>query len=224
MLTGNPTGTLIPLSDIKDLLEFPKFRGIVVVDEAYIDFAGPNVSAVELISSYANLCVMQTLSKGFGLAAIRLGMALAHPALITVLSNTKAPYNVSSLTADAAKTALSPKALRVMQGKIVSLVQMRTELIAAFSALHPLGLGTPLGGNDANFLLIPVLERGSTDNQRYDNERSYRVYKRLAEEMGVIVRYRGNEFGCGGCLRITVGTRTENAALLKCIRQVLIEE
>lgn len=68
---GNPTGTLIPLKDIEELLNYPKFKGIVVVDEAYIDFAGNDASAVSLIARYANLCVMQTLSKSFGLAAIR---------------------------------------------------------------------------------------------------------------------------------------------------------
>jgi histidinol-phosphate aminotransferase len=68
---GNPTGTLIPQSVIQSLLEFKEFKGIVVVDEAYIDFAGENASAASLVTEYANLCVVQTLSKGFGLAAIR---------------------------------------------------------------------------------------------------------------------------------------------------------
>ena len=68
---GNPTGTLIPVSDVKELLEYANFKGIVIVDEAYIDFAGPEDSAVSLVSKYANICVMQTLSKSFGLAAIR---------------------------------------------------------------------------------------------------------------------------------------------------------
>lgn len=68
---GNPTGTLISLSAIRSLLEFEDFKGIVVVDEAYIDFAGDGASAVSLVHEYANLCVMQTLSKSFGLAAIR---------------------------------------------------------------------------------------------------------------------------------------------------------
>ena len=68
---GNPTGTLVPLSDIQALLEYTPFKGIVVVDEAYIDFSEPGSSAVALVEKYANLCVMQTLSKSFGLAAIR---------------------------------------------------------------------------------------------------------------------------------------------------------
>jgi histidinol-phosphate aminotransferase len=68
---GNPSGTLISLNAIRALLDYENFKGIVVVDEAYVDFSGPNASAVSLVSEYANLCVMQTLSKGFGLAAIR---------------------------------------------------------------------------------------------------------------------------------------------------------
>lgn len=68
---GNPTGTLIPLEDVQQLLEYEKFKGIVVVDEAYIDFAPAGCSAASLVSKYSNLCVMQTLSKSFGLAAIR---------------------------------------------------------------------------------------------------------------------------------------------------------
>lgn len=68
---GNPTGTLIDLADVKALLDFPEFKGIVIVDEAYIDFAPEGSSAVSLVKGYANLCVLQTLSKSFGLAAIR---------------------------------------------------------------------------------------------------------------------------------------------------------
>jgi histidinol-phosphate aminotransferase len=75
---GNPTGTLIPLSDMKELLEYPSFKGIVIIDEAYIDFAGPDASAATLVSQYANVCVMQTLSKSFGLAAIRYANLYEH--------------------------------------------------------------------------------------------------------------------------------------------------
>lgn len=75
---GNPTGTLIPLSSIRALLEFEEFKGIVVVDEAYIDFAGENASATTLVKEYANVCVLQTLSKSFGLAAIRYIASFVH--------------------------------------------------------------------------------------------------------------------------------------------------
>ncbi|KAF8755597.1 Histidinol-phosphate aminotransferase [Rhizoctonia solani] len=114
---GNPTGTLIPLSDIKALLEDTNFKGIVIVDEAYIDFAKPEDSAVSLVSEYANVCVMQTLSKSFGLAAIRLGVAIAQPPLIQILTNTKAPYNISTPSASLALAALSPDGIATMTEK-----------------------------------------------------------------------------------------------------------
>ncbi|KAG8850565.1 histidinol-phosphate transaminase [Tulasnella sp. 330] len=221
---GNPTGTLVPLSIVKSLLDFADFKGIVVVDEAYIDFAGPGVSAADLVHDYANVCVMQTLSKSFGLAAIRLGMALAQPALITILSNTKAPYNISTLTAEAAKGALSPPGIDLMRGTVSKLISMRDGLITALDALRSFGLGTAIGSNNANFLLVPILKRGSSSNQEFDNERSARIYKRLAEQMGVVVRYRGSEHGCGGCLRITVGSEKENEMLLEKLKQALEEE
>lgn len=151
-------------------------------------------------------------------------MALAQPALITILSNTKAPYNISTLTAEAAKGALSLEGIDLMRGKTAHLIRMRAGLIAALDTLRCFSLGTPIGSNTANFLLVPVLKQGSSNNQDFDNERSARVYKRLAEQMGVVVRYRGSEHGCGGCLRITVGSEEENEVLLKRLRQALEEE
>ena len=190
---GNPTGTLLSLSDIRLILDDSNFRGIVVVDEAYIDFATPNSSAAQLVHEYANICVMQTLSKGFGLAAIRfvviriynatfksllmllhlrIGVALAQPPLIQILANTKAPYNVSTPTSVLALQALSPSSLQAMQRKIVSLNNERSQLVSALASFSSLGLGSPLGGNDANFLLVPILDR---QNGNPDNARAFKV-------------------------------------------------
>lgn len=235
---GNPTGTLISLSAIRSLLEYENFKGIVVVDEAYIDFAGTGASAVSLVRQFANLCVMQTLSKSFGLAAIRyvvtlvstnnlgfivylfsLGVAFAHPALIQILMNTKAPYNISTPTASLALTALSPIALSTMSAKIATLIASRDWLLNALSSLTPLGLGDAIGGNDANFVMIPVLEKNGSGKP--DNTRAQRVYKTLAEEEGVVVRYRGGEMGCEGCLRITVGSEEENRIVVKKFKELL---
>ena len=83
---GNPTGTLVSLSDIQEILEYPKFKGIVIVDEAYVDFAGQEASAAALIKRFANLCVMQTLSKGFGLAAIRFVFVPDHDHTLTSIA------------------------------------------------------------------------------------------------------------------------------------------
>ncbi|KAG6867517.1 hypothetical protein C0993_001780 [Termitomyces sp. T159_Od127] len=217
---GNPTGTLISLSAIRSILEYPSFTGVVVVDEAYIDFAGAtDHSAVSLISEFANLVVMQTLSKGFGLAAIRLGIALAQPPLIQVLTNTKAPYNVSTPTATLALTALSPASLALTQTKIQTLLAGRAGLLTSLAGLADLGVGPAIGGNDANFVVVPILSRSG--DGRPDNKRALAVYKSLAEEKGVVVRYRGGEMGCEGAIRITVGSEEENAFLLQKLKEVL---
>ncbi|KAH0581733.1 Histidinol-phosphate aminotransferase [Termitomyces sp. J132] len=217
---GNPTGTLISLSAIRSVLEYPSFTGIVVVDEAYIDFAGAaEHSAVSLISEFANLVVMQTLSKGFGLAAIRLGIALAQPPLIQVLSNTKAPYNVSTPTATLALTALSPASLALTQTKIQTLCISRTYLLSSLASLADLGVGPAIGGNDANFVVVPILSRSG--DGKPDTKRASGVYKALADEKGVVVRYRGSEMGCEGALRITVGSDEENVILLQKMKEVL---
>ncbi|PCH44895.1 histidinol-phosphate aminotransferase [Wolfiporia cocos MD-104 SS10] len=216
---GNPTGTLLSLSALRELLEYPKFKGIVVVDEAYIDFAGESTSAVPLIKEFANLCVMQTLSKSFGLAAIRLGMAFAHPALIQILMNTKAPYNISAPTASLALSALSSTSVASMSAKVAQLVTQRGVLLDGLSKLAPLGLGAAIGGNDANFVMTPVLERSGSGKP--SNVRAQKIYKTLAEEEGVVVRYRGSEPGCAGCLRITVGSEEENAVVLRKMEEML---
>ncbi|KAF8605713.1 histidinol-phosphate aminotransferase [Ceratobasidium sp. AG-I] len=218
---GNPTSTLIPLKDIRALLEDTAFKGIVIVDEAYIDFADEDASAVSLINEYANICVMQTLSKSFGLAAIRLGIALAQPPLIQILTNTKAPYNISTPSASLALAALSPPGISTMQDKIRILSANRAHLIEGLAKLSALGVGAVIGGNHANFVMVPVL---SKEGGEPDNGRSNAVYKRLAEELGVVVRFRGNEYGCKGCLRITVGSDEEIKIVLERLEQTLAEK
>ena len=91
-------------------------------------------------------------------------------------------------------------------------------LLSSFSSLAHLGLGSSIGGNDANFILVPILEKGTN---KPDSDRAQKVYKALAEENGVVVRYRGNELGCRGCLRITVGTEEENKIMLEKLEEVL---
>ncbi|KAF7321622.1 Aminotran-1-2 domain-containing protein [Mycena kentingensis (nom. inval.)] len=215
---GNPTGTLISLSAIRELLEYPNFKGIVVVDEAYIDFAPQDASAVSLVKEYANVCVMQTLSKGFGLAGLRLGATIAQPPLIQVMTNAKAPYNISTPTAQIALAALSASSLSSTRATAATLLANRTSLLSALANIP--GVGPAIGGNDANFVLVPILDK---DGVAPDNARAERMYKLLAEENGVVVRFRGNEPGCTGCVRITVGTEQENAVAIEKIRKVLLE-
>ena len=148
---------------------------------------------------------------------------MAQPPLIQVLSNAKAPYNISAPTAHLALAALEPAAIQGMRDKIRTLLAARDKLKASLEKLAHLGVGESIGGNDANFLLIPILDP-KTGVQ--DNTRAVRVYKTLAEEKGadescVVVRYRGSEPGCEGCLRITVGTEGENGMLLKRLERVL---
>ncbi|KAL1743015.1 pyridoxal phosphate-dependent transferase [Schizophyllum fasciatum] len=216
---GNPTGTSLSLASIREILEYEPYKGVVVVDEAYVDFAGDETSAVNLVREYANVCVMQTLSKSFGLAAIRLGIALAQPPLMQVLFNTKAPYNISTPAAHLALAALSDDALATMRAKVATLTASRAKLLDALAALADVGLGAAIGGNDANFVMVPVLDRSGSGKP--DNARSEAVYKTMAEGHGVVVRFRGKEPGCEGCLRITVGTEEENGVLVKKLREVL---
>lgn len=214
---GNPSGTLVSLTAIESIVK--DFEGIVAVDEAYIDFAGSTASAVSLISRYPNLIVMQTLSKSFGLAAVRLGIALAQPPLIQILTNTKAPYNISTPSAHIALAALSPESVAAMQAKVTQLVASRATLLQSLATLESLGLGPSIGANDANFVMVPILGK---DGQP-DNERATKVYKSLAEENGVVIRFRGKEAGCAGCVRITVGSEDENRTMLDKLGKVLQE-
>ncbi len=148
----------------------------------------------------------------------RLGIAIAQPPLIQVLTNTKAPYNISTPTAQLALNALSIPALKQMREKVSTLLASRSKLLESLSSLASLGLGSSIGGNHANFLVITVLNR---ETGRPDNERSQKIYKALAEEEGVVVRYRGGEYGCQGCLRITVGSEEENKVLIERLADVL---
>lgn len=146
-----------------------------------------------------------------------LGIALAQPPLIQILSNTKAPYNISTPTAHLALSALSPSSVALMQRKVKELVDSRKQLLQSLKGLSSLGVGASIGGNDANFVVIPLLDKSG----KPDTERAFKVYKALAETHGVVVRFRGKEPGCPGCLRITIGTPAENAEVLRKLNEVL---
>ena len=138
--------------------------------------------------------------------------------MIQVLSNTKAPYNISTPSAHVALAALSPSSLRNMRGKVSTLISSRASLLRELEGLASLGVGKAIGSNDANFVLVPIL---NAETGKPDNARSAKVYKALAENEGVVVRFRGNEYGCEGCLRITVGTEDENRVALTKLEEVL---
>lgn len=194
---NNPTGNSLGHDVIREVLRH--FRGIVVVDEAYIDFsAGP--SFLRELGEWPNLVVLQTLSKAWGCAAIRLGMAFASPEIIGVLNKIKYPYNVNLLTQEKALELLDEDRMRT---QLAQILQERTRLCRDLSAIP---LVRRIYPTDANFLLVDV---GDADG----------VYHKLVEE-GIIVRNRNRVTLCRGCLRITVGTPEEDDKLLAALRNM----
>lgn len=216
---GNPTGKVIAKGDIQQVLQHPTWNGIVVVDEAYIDFAPEGSSLAEWVTEWPNLVVMQTLSKAFGLAGIRLGVAFTSPDIARLLNSAKAPYNISSPTSALASAALSPKNLAVMHENRKRILQQRDRLVSELPKVP--GIGRFLGGMESNFLLVEILDKPRDQGGRPSNPVALAVYENLAEHKGVVVRFRGKELGCEGCLRITVGTEKEVDRFLEEIRSVL---
>ena len=227
---GNPTGNLVSRTALHQILRHPTWNGVVVVDEAYIDFAAADddgdeeKSLARDVLSWPNLVVMQTLSKAFGLAAIRLGAAFASPPVARLLNNIKAPYNISTPTSVLARAALSPSRIEVMRQHRRSIALQRARLLRELPTIP--GVGRFLGGQDSNFLLVEILdsphpqERDGTRGKA-DNSVALAVYEELAGKRGVVVRFRGREYGCHGCLRITVGTESEVSRFLKELSSVL---
>lgn len=224
---GNPTGSLLAKEDVRAILEHPTWNGIVVLDEAYVDFADSSsgnseakegeASLAEWVTEWPNLVVMQTLSKAFGMAGIRLGAAFADPAVARLLNSLKAPYNVSSPTSTLASYVLGKDGLAAMRANRAQIVAQRDRLLKELPKIP--GVGRLRGGQASNFLLYEMLnEKGQPDNTT-----ALAVYEGLAETKGVVVRFRGKEHGCLGCLRITVGTEAEVTRFLEAIQKTLGE-
>jgi histidinol-phosphate aminotransferase len=162
---------------------------------------------------------MQTLSTAFGLAGIRLGFAFTSPEIALLLNSLKAPYNISSPTSALAKAALAPKNLAVMREKREKIILQRKRLQEELPKVP--GIGRFLGGSASNFLLVEILDKPLEDGGKPSNPVAVAVYQALAEAKGVVVRFRGKEYGCEGCLRITVGTEEEVTRFLQEIEAVL---
>ena len=195
---NNPSGNAVKREDILFLLE--NFPGIVVVDEAYIDFS-EGASLLTVLDQHPNLLVMQTLSKAWGLASLRLGMAFASPELIRVLNQIKPPYNISGLTQETVLSALQNK------GEVDEFIQLILEERKFLQKeLERLPYILRVHNSDANFLLVQF-------------EHPNQVYEDLVKEK-IIVRNRSSVLHCAGCLRITVGTREESIALLQALEKV----
>lgn len=212
---GNPTGSLVNKDAVQKVLEHPTWNGLVVLDEAYIDFAPEGSSLAEWVAEWPNLVVMQTLSKAFGLAGIRLGAAFTSPEVAKLLNSLKAPYNISNPTSQLAIQALEPRNLQVMHKHREQIIQQRERLLAEMPKID--GVGRFRGGTASNFLLVEMCDTQGKPS----NEVALQVYERLAEKRGVVVRFRGKELGCLGCLRVTVGTETEVTRFLKELKNVL---
>lgn len=193
---NNPTGNSLNRKDIYQILD--TFKGIVVVDEAYIDFSSLP-SYTKDLSKYPNLVVFQTLSKAWGAAGIRLGMAFASPEIISVLNKIKYPYNVNQLTQEKALEILNNQG--TMKSQLTLILSERTRLQQELTAIPCVRKIYP---TDANFILVDV---GDADA----------VYQKLVDQ-GIIVRNRNKVVLCAGCLRITVGTEEENTALLNALK------
>lgn len=217
---GNPTASLISKSDVQKVLEHPTWNGVVVLDEAYIDFANDGSSLAEWVTEWPNLVVMQTMSKAFGLAGIRLGFAFTSPEIATLFNNLKAPYNISDPTSALAKAALGPKSLAVMRSNREKIFKQRARLLQQLPTVP--GVGRLIGGADSNYVLVQFLDRPESGGKPC-NKTAMALYTSLAESRGVVVRFRGKEFGCEGCLRVTVGTAAEVDRLLEETRTVLTQ-
>ncbi|MBR8536469.1 histidinol-phosphate transaminase [Carboxylicivirga sediminis] len=192
---NNPTGNCLAEADIQRLVS--EFEGIVVLDEAYIDFA-PEKSWLSKLGANPNLVILQTFSKAWGMAGIRLGMAFAAPELIKVLSNIKYPYNINILTQEKALELLERADEK--QKWVELLLKERTYLKEVLLQLNYVQKVYP---SDANYLLV-----------RVDDARG--VYDYLVQKQ-IIIRDRSSVALCAGCLRITVGTTEENKQLTEAL-------
>ena len=188
---NNPTGNSFSIEQMRWILEY--FDGILVVDEAYIDFSS-EASATTLLAEYDNLIVLQTLSKAYGLAALRLGLAFAHPQIMQLFANVKYPYNINLAGMERAAQLLT----RDVETQIKNIKSERARMAQALEGMQCVKRVYP---SDANFLLVKVDDAKNVYNKLINAE--------------VIVRDRSGVKGCEECLRITIGTPEENDRLLQ---------
>ena len=195
---NNPTGEIIKRDSILEIVN--RFNGLVIIDEAYIDFA-TEPSWIQEINNYPNVIVTQTLSKAVGLAGIRLGILYASQEIVAVLNKIKPPYNINQLTQLKAIEILSDYEKVVV---VTNAIIQQKEVLE--QALTEVSFVEKIYPSDANFILIKV------DNA---NER----YNQLVEK-GIVIRNRNNDDLCKNCLRITVGTEDENGKLIEMMKKL----
>ena len=195
---NNPSGNSFSDDAVVKLLE--NFKGLVVIDEAYIDFSEKE-SCLNRLSDYPNLIITQTLSKAYGLAGIRLGICYASEEIIAVLNKIKPPYNVNELTQQRALERLSEP--EKIKGEIKSIMDQRAELL---KVLVDVKFVEKIYPTEANFILIKVDDA----NKRYD--------ELIAK--GIVIRNRTTQPLCENTLRLTIGTEVENKKLIEVLKQL----
>lgn len=196
---NNPSGNNLEKELMLEVVQ--NFKGIVIIDEAYIDFA-PGKSLLPELEKYQNLVILQTFSKAWGMAGIRLGMAFASPEIITVLNKIKYPYNLNILTQKKAIKLLKQKE---QIGKWVKLLIAERNKMARLLGTFPFVV--KIYPSDANFLLVKMHDAPG-------------IYDYLVEK-GIIVRNRSKIHLCENSLRITIGSSDENEILLKALNELI---
>lgn len=195
---NNPTGNLLNKKEVLKVIN--SFAGIVIVDEAYIDFSPENTWLNDL-NKYPNLVVLQTFSKAWGLAAVRLGMAFACPEIISYFNKVKYPYNINVLTQNFAYEELDKVELK---NEWVGILNAQRNILC--EKMNDLSFVQQVYPSDANFILVKVADANL-------------IYTKLVEQ-GIIVRNRNTVSLCNGCLRITIGTEEENTTLIHALRNI----
>jgi len=195
---NNPTGNSFEVKSIERLID--EFKGIVVIDEAYIDFSNKE-SWTSRLNEFSNLIITQTLSKAYGMAGIRLGICYASEEIISVLNRIKPPYNVNILTQQKAISQLEQQGLT--QNQVTNILKERDLLITKLESIDYISKIYP---SDANFVLVEVDDA----NKRYDQ----------LIDKGIVIRNRTTQPGCENCLRFTIGTPKENRTLIDTLKSI----
>ncbi|MDO9832122.1 histidinol-phosphate transaminase [Glaesserella parasuis] len=201
---NNPTGTLVKRSDLLKLLQITTGKAIVVMDEAYIEFC-PQATMVNELPNYPHLAIIRTLSKAFALAGLRCGFTLANAELINVLQKVIAPYPLPVPVADIAAQALSKQGIEQVKQRIEEVLTLRADLQ---KNLENLPLVEKVFESDGNYLLVKFQD-------------GPKVFKALWDQ-GIILRDQHKALGLQNCVRITVGTREENARVVEAIGEVRV--
>jgi len=199
---NNPTGNLMHQEDLYDIIQ--SFKGIVVLDEAYHDFANTQ-SSTTVLNTNPNLIILQTLSKAWGMASLRLGIVFASKEIINYFNKVKPPYNISGLTQKTVLQALKKRDLISKQ-----IIQIQNQRAKLTQKLLSLAIVEQVYPSDSNFLLVKIFDASAIY--------TYLIYNKI------ITRNRSNILLCNNCLRITIGTTAENIALTECLKAYNLSE